>query len=226
MHRPTKDLDLLGTTADVEALKTVFVEIASIPCEPDGVFFDLDSVSAHAIREEQTYGGTRVNLTGFIGKARILLQVDIGFGDAVTPAPQRVDLPGMIEGIPAASMGCYNMETSFAEKLEAMARLGLANSRMKDFFDLAKMIKEGDLSNQTLTDAIQATFKRRKTDLPGGVPLALTEVFWSDPTVRIRWEAFVKKNTINPPFDNLGQNCEVIARTVLLVMQQNIGAEG
>jgi len=214
MHRPTKDFDLLGTSADANELRSIFTEIANIACEQDGVIFDPDSIVAEAIREEQSYGGVRVTLLGYIGKARIPLQIDIGFGDAVTPEPNEVELPGMIRDVPGAKMKCYNMETSFAEKLEAMARLGLANSRMKDFFDLSKLVRDTDLSHETLGRAIQATFKRRGSELPLEIPVALTETFWGDPIVAVRWRAFVRKNEIVSPLDDLSATCQVIADTV------------
>lgn len=214
MHRPTKDLDLLGSSTDVGKLKQVFTEIAGIPCEVDGVRFDLESVDSRPIREEQTYGGVRLTLKGYIGKARVPLQIDIGFGDAVTPAPSEVDIPGMISGVPGAKMRCYNPETSFAEKLEAMTRFGLANSRMKDFFDMAMLIRNADLDYEILEQAIRATFDRRGTELPTETPPALLESFWNDPHVTMRWRAFVRKNGIASPLDDLGVVCQIIARVV------------
>ena len=214
MHRPTKDFDLLGTSADANELRSIFTEIANIACEQDGVIFDPDSIVVAPIREEQAYGGVRVTLLGTIGKARIPLQIDIGFGDAVTPEPNEVELPGMLREVPGSKMRCYNMETSFAEKFEAMVRLGVANSRMKDFFDLAKLAHETEISHEILGRAIRATFIRRGTELHGVVPVALTETFWGDPMVAIRWRAFVRKNDIGPPLDDLSTTCQLIADTV------------
>jgi predicted nucleotidyltransferase component of viral defense system len=214
MHRPTSDFDLLGMTADPEELRKIFTEIAVLDCPEDGVMFDPGSIAVQAIREENAYGGVRVTLLGFIGKARIHVQVDIGFGDAVTPAPNEIEIPGMIRDVPSASMGCYNPETSFAEKLEAMTRLGLANSRMKDFFDLATLIQSGILDQELLSQAVKATFTRRKTAQLDTVPLGLTEEFWNDSTVVVRWKAFVRKNQVQPPMDNLEMVCNIIAETV------------
>lgn len=214
MHRPTKDFDLLGTTSDAVELRSVFAEIANIACQQDSVIFDTESIFSEAILEEQSYGGVRVTLTGFIGKARVPLQFDIGFGDAVTPEPDEVQVPGMIADVPGAKMRCYNIETSFAEKLHAITRLGLANSRMKDFFDLSKLVRNTNLSHETLARAIQATFKRRGTELPRETPLALTETFWSDPIVVVHWRSFVRKNEIVPPLDDLSTTCHMIADTV------------
>jgi hypothetical protein len=214
MHRPTKDFDLMGTSADVEKLKQVFREIAAIPCDADGLLFDLASIDAQPIREEQAYGGVRVTLNGYIGKARIPLQIDVGVGDAVTPGPSEIELPGILRDVPVATIRCYNMETAFAEKLEAMTKLELANSRMKDFYDLAKLVRDADLDLETLAVAIRATFKRRRTDLPSGLPLALTAAFWDNDDVRLRWSAFVRKSGIVPPANDLEAACRLIAETV------------
>lgn len=214
MHRPTGDFDLLGMTADPEELKRLFMEITTVECAEDGVIFDAESVEAAVIREDQAYGGVRVTMLAFIGKARIPLQFDIGFGDAVTPEPDSVEIPAMIRDVPTATMPCYTVETSFAEKLEAMVRFELTNSRMKDFLDLATLIREEKVDNAVLRQAIQATFVRRKTKLPEGLPVALTEQFWTDPTVMTRWTAFVRKNLIKPPLDDLAILCDLIAKTV------------
>jgi len=226
MHRPTRDFDLLGTTADANELRQIFIDVSGIECEDDGVIFDLDAIHAQPIREDQSYGGVRVVLLGYIGKARVPLQMDIGFGDVVTPAPNEVELPGMIRDVPGARMKCYNMETSFAEKLEAMIRLGLANSRMKDFFDLAKLIRDADLDLELLSRAIAATFKRRGTGLPQDVPLALTESFWNDPRVAIRWGAFVRRNEIVAPLDDLRTNCCTIASVVCPILGELASSHG
>lgn len=214
MHRPTKDFDLLGMSADPEELAKIFREVVAIDCPEDGVAFDPESIRALAIREENAYGGVRVTLLGFIGKARIPVQVDIGFGDAVTPGPVEIEIPAMIRDVPASSMQCYNAETSFAEKLEALTRLGLANSRMKDFYDLATLIQHGSLDPEVLKKAVDATFIRRKAAPLEEMPLGLTEEFWADSVVATRWKAFVKKNNLSPPLDNLEATCKIIRATV------------
>jgi hypothetical protein len=137
--RPTKDVDLLGlgdTSAD--ALKRVFVELCAIESPDDGLTFLPDRVSVDAIREDQEYGGMRVKLMAMLGNVRIPLQVDVGAGDAVVPAPEVLDYPGLLD-LPRARIRAYRPETSIAEKTEAMVRLALANSRMKDFFDIHRL---------------------------------------------------------------------------------------
>lgn len=214
MHRPTSDFDLLGMTPEPVALKNIFTEIATIGCPEDSVVFDPASLSVQSIREENAYGGARLTLLGFIGKARIHVQIDIGCGDVVTPAPSVIEIPSMIRDVPLTSMRCYNPETSFAEKLETIVRLGLTNSRMKDYFDLATLIQCGILDQNLLRDAVKATFARRKTSQLDRIPLGLTLEFWSDPAIIVRWRAFVRKNSIQPPMDNLETVCDLIAKTV------------
>jgi len=214
MHRPTKDLDLLGTSADVDKLKQIFIEIAALSCDTDGVQFDLESIEVQPIRLEQTYGGVRITLNGYIGKARIPLQIDIGVGDAVTPGPIEIELPCILTDIPIGRIRCYNRETSFAEKLESITKLGLANSRMKDFYDLAKLAQDSELDLETLPFAIRATFHRRNTEIPSGLPMALTSAFWDNNEVRNRWSAFVRKNGVSPPASDLEATCRLIAETI------------
>jgi predicted nucleotidyltransferase component of viral defense system len=130
-YRVTKDTDLLGFgSADPDRISAVFKNICRIPCEEDGMMFMPDTVGAIPIREEQEYDGIRVTLTGMLHRARISLQVDIGFGDVVTPAPERIEFPTLLDA-PAPRLRAYSRYTMVAEKLEAMVRLGMANSRMK-----------------------------------------------------------------------------------------------
>ena len=136
-HRPTKDADLLGFGPDDEAnLVATFRDIAAMDLG-DGIVFDPDSVKADAIREDNTYGGTRITLVARIGSARCTLQIDVGFGDAVTPGPQTVAYPTLLGDFPAPTLRAYPVYTVIAEKYQAMVMLGQANSRMKDFFDVA-----------------------------------------------------------------------------------------
>jgi hypothetical protein len=124
-----------------------------------------------------------------LGNARIDLQVDVGFGDAVTPAAQIVKYPTLL-GMPAPELRAYPPETVVAEKLQAMVLLGITNSRMKDFFDVWVMAREFAFEGETLKDAIAATFSRRKTELPTGAPTALTPTFSGDEIKKKQWSAF------------------------------------
>lgn len=193
MHRPTRDLDLLGSgKPDAHALHDIFHNLASITHDDEGLAFLPETVAVNPIREEQEYGGQRVTLTAMLGNARIPLQIDVGFGDAVTPAAEVVELPTLL-AMPAPSLRAYPKETVVAEKFQAMVVLGMANSRMKDFFDLWILCRSFSFSGQTLSDAIRATFRRRKTALPTDVPIALTDAFAADTKKQTQWKAFVSR---------------------------------
>ena len=195
-HRPTRDADLLGFGSDDEAnLIATFREIAAMDLG-DGIVFDPDSVKADAIREDNTYGGTRITLMARIGSARCALQIDVGFGDAVTPGPQTVAYPTLLGDFPAPTLRVYPVYTVIAEKYQAMVMLGQANSRMKDFFDLAVIARRTELDGATLAAAIAATFARRQTALPIERPLALTKQFSADTAKLRQWQAFLNKNRI------------------------------
>lgn len=195
-HRPTRDADLLGFGPDDEAsLIATFRDIAAMDLG-DGIVFDPDSVKADAIREDNTYGGTRITLVARIGSARCALQIDVGFGDAITPGPQTVVYPTLLGDFPAPTLRVYPVYTVIAEKYQAMVMLGQANSRMKDFFDLAVIARRTELDGATLATAIAATFSRRQTALPTERPLALTQQFSEDAAKLRQWQAFLNKNRI------------------------------
>jgi len=195
-HRPTRDADLLGFGPDDAAnLIATFREIAAMDLA-DGIVFDSESVRADAIREDNTYGGTRLQLVARIGSARCALQIDVGFGDAVTPEAQTVTLPTLLQDFQAPVLRVYPVYTVIAEKYHAMVMLGQANSRMKDFYDLAVIGRRTVLDGATLASAIAATFARRNTTLPTQRPLALTKQFGEDAAKLRQWQAFLNKNRI------------------------------
>ena len=195
-HRSTRDADLLGFGPDDEAnLTATFRDIAAMNVG-DGIVFDPDSVKADAIREDNTYGGTRITLVAHIGSARCALQIDVGFGDAVTPGPQTVAYPTLLKDFQPPVLRVYPVYTVIAEKYQAMVMLGQANSRMKDFYDLAVIARRTELDGATLATAIAATFAKRQTPLPIVHPLALTRQFSEDPAKLMQWQAFLNKNRI------------------------------
>ncbi|MBI5926626.1 MAG: nucleotidyl transferase AbiEii/AbiGii toxin family protein [Aquabacterium sp.] len=208
-HRPTRDADLLGSGQDdAEHLIAVFRDVAAMSME-DGIVFDLASVRADAIREDNNYGGTRINLVAHIGSARCSLQIDVGFGDAVTPEAQTVVFPTLLNDFPAPTLRVYPVYTVIAEKYQAMVMLGLANSRMKDFYDLAVIARRTELDGATLAGAIAATFARRSTALPSGHPLALTSEFSEDIAKARQWQAFLTKNRL--PSRSLADTVSLLA---------------
>lgn len=153
--RPTKDIDLLGFgDTSAEALKRVFVSLCAMEAPEDGLTFLPESVQVESIREDQEYGGMRVKLMTMLGKVRIPLQIDVGAGDAVVPPPEVVDFPGLLD-LPRARLRAYRPETSIAEKTEAMVRLALANSRMKDFFDIHGLAETRTFDGETSGSQLQ-----------------------------------------------------------------------
>ncbi|RZJ59228.1 MAG: nucleotidyl transferase AbiEii/AbiGii toxin family protein [Acidovorax sp.] len=195
-HRPTRDADLLGFGPDdVESAVAAFREICGVKVE-DGLAFDASSVKASVIRKEAGYGGVRVDLHATLDGARIVLQVDIGFGDAVTPAPEPVSYPVLLQGLPAPQLRAYPKYTVVAEKFHAVCLLGMANTRMKDYFDLWVLLTEGALDAAQLQRAVEATFIRRKLALPKTVPTGLSDAFAQDAAKQRQWAAFLKKNRL------------------------------
>jgi predicted nucleotidyltransferase component of viral defense system len=194
-HRATKDMDLLGYgSPERSRLVDMFRELAATDCE-DGLTFDPDSVTATAIREDAVYDGIRVTLTSHLSAARIPLQIDVGFGDEVVPAPTEVPYPTLLD-LPPPRLRVYPRETVVAEKLHAIVELGIGNSRMKDFFDLWYLAGSFEFDGQTLATAVRATFDRRKTPLPLEPPVGLTPAFANDPAKQRQWVAFAARSRL------------------------------
>lgn len=193
-HRPTRDIDFLCFgDSSAERLTRIFQEICCTEVEPDGLVFDVHSISLSEIREEQEYEGQRVKLMALLGKARISLQIDVAFGDAITPHVHEVDFPSLLE-MPTPRIRTYPKETVVAEKLQSIIYLGMQNSRMKDFFDLFWLSRVFPFDGNVLVKAIRATFQRRKTDIPSQLPLALSDEFSLNPVKQTQWKAFLNKN--------------------------------
>jgi hypothetical protein len=198
-HRPTRDADFLGFgPADSVALANSVSEICGIAVD-DGMEFDPASITVEEIREEANYGGRRVRLVSRLGNARCTVQLDVGYGDAVTPGPEEAVYPTLLDDQPAPHLRVYPRAAVTAEKLEAIVSLGMANSRMKDFFDLRALAHEGVLDARLLGDAIAATFQRRGTAVPEDVPLGLSDEFARDAMKRAQWKAFLGKNRLDAP---------------------------
>lgn len=196
LYRPTRDVDLLGFgDSTIEELVKAFRDVCRIDSSADGLVFDPDSVSGASIREDQAYDGMRITLIAVLGTARIPMQIDIGFGDPITPRAEAVEFPATLAAadLPAAKLSAYPRETVIAEKVEAMIRLGLANSRMKDFHDVCVLARNFSFDGPTLAKAIASTFKRRRTDVPQETPVALTSEFAHDDAKRRQWASFLKR---------------------------------
>jgi len=194
-HRPTRDMDFAGTGDESpEALGMVISELCWIEDAPDdGLQFDAGMVQVEAIREDQVYQGLRVKFVAHLGNIPINVQIDVGFGDAVTPGPEVIDYPTLLDQ-PAPRIRAYPKESVVAEKLQAMVAIGMPNSRMKDFYDIWTMARVFPFEGAVLAQAIKATFARRKTTLPENVPTGLSDEFAQDSGKAAQWGAFVKRN--------------------------------
>lgn len=198
-HRPTRDADFLGFGApDPARIEAIVRELCELEVD-DGLAFDLAGLRVSEIRETARYDGLRVNLRARLGSAECLVQWDIGFGDAVTPGPEDAELPTLLDDLPVPSLRIYPRETVFAEKLEAIVVLGMTNSRMKDYFDLLSLAREGRLDPTVLRNAVSATFARRDTPMPGSLPVGLTEAFASDNAKQRQWRAFLERGRLEAP---------------------------
>jgi nucleotidyltransferase AbiEii toxin of type IV toxin-antitoxin system len=197
--RPTRDIDFLAFgPIDLDEIEVVFREIVETPVPDDGLAFQPDSVRVENIREAEAYGGVRVRLLALLGKGKVPLQVDVASGDVVTPAPDKSIFPALLE-FPAPHIRSYPIYTVVAEKFEAMVKLGILNTRMKDFFDLWFLSRRFDFDGAVLHDAVHATFARRQTVLGDKLPLTLTDEFAKDSTKQTQWIAFLRRNGLSGP---------------------------
>ena len=194
--RATRDIDLLGfQLPDAAYLLKTFEDLCDIQVE-DGVIFDRASIRAEEIRKEANYSGMRVTLVAYLDGARSVVQVDVGYGDAVTPAPEVADYPVLLDEFPNPRLRVYPRYTVVAEKLDAIISLGMANSRMKDYFDIWVILRESELDLEVLRSAVSATIERRNTMMPEGLPLGLSDEFAKDKNKNIQWNAFLSKNQL------------------------------
>lgn len=196
--RPTRDADFLGFGHDdADSVSAVFKELCAVPAN-DGLIFDAASVNAEPIRESADYGGIRVTMRAELAGARIALQIDIGYGDAVTDA-MKENYPVLLDDLPAPRLRVYTKHTVIAEKLQALTVLGLANSRMKDYFDLWLLLRDDAVDAGRLQAAIRATFARRSTPVPKEFPIGLRAEFAEDTVKQTQWLGFLARNRLQAP---------------------------
>lgn len=209
-YRPTRDLDLLGTGEATEAAIDAAVrEIVTTAVDEDGVSYEVGTLQVHAIREDNRYGGIRAVMQARLGEARIHVQIDVGFGDAITPGALELEFPTLLHDMPTPKVLAYPIETIVAEKVEAMVDLGILNSRMKDFTDVAMAARRLAFDGTTLVAALNATFRRRRTPLPDNEIVPLSDAFVQDARAQTNWKAFATKN--RPcDFDSLAQVVAVL----------------
>lgn len=218
MSRPTRDIDLLAFGENsVELLESTVRKACEVTVAKDGLRFDPTSVSGSRIKEGADYEGVRLRFEGFLEKARIPMQIDIGFGDIVHPGPSEVNYPTILD-FPAPILRAYPRESVVAEKFQAMVLLGRLNSRMKDFFDIWLLARQYDFDGRSLAMAIEKTFKRRKTEIDTS-PMALTPTFTSSEQAQKQWAAFVRRSDLSDAPASLDEIRPTIAQFLLPVAE-------
>jgi hypothetical protein len=194
--RATRDIDFLARMAnDQDAVAAIVRKVCVLTVEPDGVRFDPNSLQTAVIKEDADYEGVRVTFNAFLQNSRFAMQLDLGFGDVTFPTPVMSDYPTLLD-FPAPRLTSYGRETVLAEKFEAMVKLGLLNSRMKDFFDLWLLSRQFSFDGPVLATAIAKTFQHRGTKITRR-PTALTEQFATDSAKMTQWQAFVRKSRLD-----------------------------
>jgi hypothetical protein len=223
-YRPTRDLDfLMHGENSVEILETIFCKIVQTEVSSDGLLFDLKSVKAEPIREDNRYGGIRVQLMAMMEKARIPLQIDVGFGDKITPGPEQITFPSLL-GQEVARLSAYPKETVIAEKLEAMVSLGEANSRMKDFYDIHFLSLHYAFDGDILRQAIAATFTGRGTAIPIEEIYPLSTEFFRNPARQRLWTGFLKRlglKDVEPSFELVTQQIAAFVKAPVQAASRN-----
>ena len=194
--RPTRDIDLLGFgEVNHQRMKNLFSQACLADVVDDGLRFDANSIVTEDIRDDKEYHGIRVRLNSYLGNARIAIQIDIGFGDAITPEPAEIVYPTILD-FPAPRIRAYHPSTVVAEKFNAMIVLGMMNSRLKDFYDVYVILYQMSIDEQHLADAIKSTFERRKTPIPVELPVVFTDDFVNDGSKEVQWLAFLKRSLL------------------------------
>ncbi len=192
-YRATRDLDLLRHgDGSFEAIRSDIRTICAVPVEPDAVVFDPDAIRIETIRAEDEYAGTRATLSARCGSARLSMQIDMGLGDSVWPAPRWCVYPALLD-FPPPRVLAYPLEAVVAEKCEAMVVLGDRNSRIKDFFDLHHLASRFEFDRATLAEAIRRVFARRQTPIPEVDPVGLTSAYWDNPSRPVQVRAFARR---------------------------------
>jgi hypothetical protein len=209
-YRATRDVDVLTFGSPNEgAVRQLVEEICAVSCPDDGLRFDLSELAIDDIRAEEEYTGKRARFVAHLGTARIHLQMDFGFGDALTTEPEEIDYPTMLNGVPAPRVRAYPRESSVAEKFEAMVSLDTRNSRMKDFHDVWALAGRFAFAGSTLQRAVAATFERRRTSWTDDLPRCLTSAFYDDPAMAPRWRSYLQSGAVMvaPPaqFERIGE---------------------
>ncbi len=208
--RPTMDIDLLGRTSnDPAALTRIIQDVCRQAVAPDGLEFDPESVAAQIIAEEADYEGVRLRFRGNLGTAKITMQIDVGFGDVITPPPSLVDYPTLL-GDPAPRVLAYPRESAVAEKFQVMIHRAQLNSRVRDYYDIRLLSRSFAFDGELLASAIQRTCDRRGTEIPVE-PVALTGAFSEDPARQTQWTAYRRKSKLEQAPEDLREVVQAVA---------------
>ena len=217
ISRPTMDIDLLGKIENsIELIVAVVKDACEMEVENDGIVFHKDTVTATRITEDADYKGVRVLLRGNLGSIRLFLQIDIGFGDVIIPGPSKIKYPVLLD-FPPPELDGYTMESTIAEKFQAMVKLGLLNSRMKDFYDIWFLSRMFDFKGETLAEAIEKTFEKRKTPLTSE-PTIFNPSFMKDENKQAQWLGFINKAKLGDApasFENVAADIKVFLQPVV-----------
>lgn len=217
--RRTLDIDLLAKTSnDVGSIVHMIREICNQDVQPDGIEFDSSSVRGQRIKEDAEYEGVRVKLRGFLDRARIPMQIDVGFGDLVIPAPSFINYPVILD-FPKPFLKGYSKESLIAEKFEAMVKLGILNSRMKDLYDVYLLCGQFNYDKAILAEAIRRTFFTRGTTLKND-PVVFSDEFVNDSAKIAQWRAFIKKSRIKDAPEDLKEVIGAISGFLTPIMKK------
>lgn len=214
-RRTTLDMDFLARFDNqTKSIEKTIKDICKVIVVSDGLVFDPQTVRGQKIKEGADYEGVRVKFTGFLEQARIPMQIDIAFGDIIYPRPKKIEYPVILD-LPKPHLQGYPLESVVSEKFEAMVKLGLLNSRMKDFYDIWIIMRQFDFDGMKLTEALKRTFKNRKTELPYKHPLFAEEIYDSKSDRQVLWSAFLKKGNIKQAPDKLSDTANAIERFLI-----------
>ena len=219
-RRTTLDIDFLAQFDNqAENIETAVKNVCELAVESDGLIFDVKTVQGRKIKEDADYEGVRVKFIGFLDRSRIPMQIDVGFGDIVYPQVKVIDYPVILD-FPRPHLKGYPAESVISEKLEAIIKLGLLNSRMKDFYDIWLLMRQFNFSGSNLVEALKRTFNHRKTTLPAEKPLFAEEIYDEKSDRQTLWKAYLKKGDINHAPDRLA----AIAKEIEEFLVEPLGA--